>query len=400
MKIAVFTNQFPAKISTFLARDLYLLVKSGIMVDLYTVYPVHKEYWQFVPSSLRLVLQKEVKIRFLLPLHFQQSPTQTCEDIPTILKQSLSYGVLHFFKSLWVIRQAALWSHEYDENYDYMLSYWGNYAGTYAYLANKGLRYKIPYSFFLHAGTDLYRDQIYLEQKIQYARKVFTVCEFNKRFLQNLYPSSYHDFESKVSLYHLGIDLDELKFQVDDREPTTLLTIGTFHHQKGFTAIIEALPYLVPQFDAIKIIMIGDGPQKNLLVKTARKYGVENRITFTGHLPFEEVKKYLAKATLLIHPSNELGDAVPTVIKEALASGLPVIGADNVGIPELLDFGNAGILFHPNDIKELVKSISFLLQDKDKRLKLARIGRLFAENKFDMYKNGKILVQQLLEKMD
>ena len=103
------------------------------------------------------------------------------------------------------------------------------------------------------------------------------------------------------------------------------------------------------------------------LKKLAKQLGVEERIEFTGWLPFDEVKKYLEKNTIMIYPSCDLGDAVPTVIKEAMAAGLPVIGANIVGIPEILDYGNAGVLFPPKDIVALADSIRSLLLDRDLR---------------------------------
>jgi glycosyltransferase involved in cell wall biosynthesis len=115
-----------------------------------------------------------------------------------------------------------------------------------------------------------------------------------------------------------------------------------------------------------------------------------------GWLPFENVKKEMEKATLLIHPSIGLGDAVPTVIKEALALGLPVVASNTAGIPELLDNGRIGVLVPTKDSYSLAGSIISLLEDEQKRKSFGIRGRKFAEQKFDMWSNGKELSKLIL----
>lgn len=395
-RISIFTNQFPGKVSTFFSRDIFTLIKFGYEVDIFSVYPIHEENWRFVPENYRRTIQSSAKIIHITPFHLFKINPKVKDEALVIIKESMKYGKTQLAKSLYVIQQAILWSKRYEGKYDLMLSYWGNYAATYAYLASKSCEERIPFSFFLHAGTDLYRDQIFLEQKIQCARNVFTVCDFNVHFLKSLYPLSFESFKNKIIVHHLGIDLQELEYHPFGRDPFTLLTIGSLLPQKGFVNVIEALAKLQKEFEDLNLIMIGEGTEKENLVRKARTLGIRNRITFIDQLPFEQVIYYLQKCTILIHPSNDLGDAVPTVIKEALASGLPVIGSDLAGIPELLDFGNAGVLFPPNDISALVDAIRMLLHDEPKRYQLAKNGRLFAEKKFDMWKNGKSFAQQLI----
>lgn len=395
IRLAVFTNQFPGKVNTFFARDIVTLINYGFCIDIFPIYPIQENYWQFVPKDLRDIIQKKTKIKFLPPIHFFKNNSLLLKDIDNIITQSKKFGITQYLKSYYVVRQATLWARYFDGYYDYMLSYWGNYAATYGFLANKALSRKVPFSFFLHAGTDLYRDQIYLEQKIQYASKVFTVCEFNMKFLQSLYADTFETFKHKLVLYHLGIDLNDLPFQSNFRDDSTLLTIGSFVPQKGFMDVVEALSLLASEFETIKLIMIGDGPERKNIQNVAKKLGLEDRIVFTGLLPFEIVKRYLQKCTILVHPSSELGDAVPTVIKEALASGLPVIASTIAGIPELVDYGKSGVLIPPTDRKTLAAAIRGLLLDSERRLQLAHNGRAYAESRFDIWKNGEHLCKQL-----
>lgn len=396
-KIALFTNKFPAPVSTFFARDLTALLQRGFAVDVFTTYPIEDKYWNNVPVELRGQIQDKVDIIFVNPLNFtlRNIEPEVRSQIKSILRQSLKFGVPQLLKSLSVTQQALRWSTRFDGRYDYLLSYWGNYAGTYAFLANQLSKHKPPYSFFLHAGVDLYRDQIFLEQKILAAAKVFLVCRFNYEFLRNLYPQSFKTFKDKLVVYRQGIDIANFAVNIDHREPMEVLVIGSLTPPKGFAYAIKALALLVDEFPAIRLVVVGDGPERGRLESLARSLGIEKRVRFTGWLAFDEVKRYLRQSTVLVHPSSDLGDAVPTVLKEAMASGLPTIGADIVGIPEILDQGNVGLLFPPRDHVQLANQMRKLLADKEFREQLAVKARRYAEGKFDLGKNQEFFTQHI-----
>ncbi len=394
LRLAVFTNQFPGRVSTFFARDIVSLLKEGFSVDIFPVYPIQETYWKFVPVELRKVIWNNSRTIFVSPVHAYWR-SRLGENFRQVLRDSLRFGVRQFLKSLYVIRQAVSWSRLFEGQYDYMLSYWGNYAGTYAFLANLGLKNPPPYAFFLHAGTDLYRDQIILDTKLQYAITIFTVCEFNKKFLQQLYPDIYPLIQNKLFLHHLGVDLTDLQVNLDQREPFTVLAVGSLIPQKGFNVLLEAVSLLVEDFPELRLIIIGNGPERKNLWKRSNQLGISEKVIWKGHLPFEEVKKFFSQSTLLVHPSVGLGDAVPTVIKEAMATGLPVIASEIVGIPELLDYGKCGVLVPSGDVEALAKAIKDLLLDQGRRRQLAEAARRYVEQTFNMQKNGKRLAEKI-----
>lgn len=103
----------------------------------------------------------------------------------------------------------------------------------------------------------------------------------------------------------------------------------------------------------------------------------------------------MRSATLFVHaPLGE--DAMPTVIKEALASGIPVVGSRTAGIPELLDDGRCGALVPPDDVPALTDAIATLLADPGLRHRYAEAGRRHAETTYDLGKNGPSFVARLL----
>jgi glycosyltransferase involved in cell wall biosynthesis len=103
----------------------------------------------------------------------------------------------------------------------------------------------------------------------------------------------------------------------------------------------------------------------------------------------------MSQATVLVHPSEGLGDGLPNVIREAMALGTPVIASDIAGIPEALDRGRCGMLVPPRDVAALSAAIERLLGDEELRLRLAANARGLTETKFDLWRNGSALAERL-----
>jgi len=95
-----------------------------------------------------------------------------------------------------------------------------------------------------------------------------------------------------------------------------------------------------------------------------------------------------------VHPPIS-PDAMPTVIKEAMAVGTPVIASDLAGIPEMLDDGRCGVLVPPGDGAALAEAIAALLGDAERRRRLADAGRRHMERHFDQRTNGAELARRL-----
>jgi glycosyltransferase involved in cell wall biosynthesis len=83
------------------------------------------------------------------------------------------------------------------------------------------------------------------------------------------------------------------------------------------------------------------------------------------------------------------------VIKEAMAVGTPVVASEVAGIPELLDNGKNGLLVPPKDVKALANAIKTLLVSNTLRQKYAQAARQYAEQRFDLWRNGQRLAALL-----
>jgi glycosyltransferase involved in cell wall biosynthesis len=131
------------------------------------------------------------------------------------------------------------------------------------------------------------------------------------------------------------------------------------------------------------------------LKNLAKELLITDKVRFLGWLRPAEVRTAMERATIFIHPSSGLGDAVPTVIKESIALGTPVVASQVAGIPELLNDGKCGILVPPRNPIALADAIQALLRNADLRRRYADAARKYAEEKFDLWRNGKKLIETL-----
>lgn len=402
--LALFTNQFPGRVCTFIARDIRALLDAGIDVTVFAIYPLDCRLWQFIPDDLPERMFPRTKVRHvrLLSAHTTLAAmrgiltgpsVEMAMDASRIMLSTLPWGLSVTAKTAYVLPKAWSWAGERHRSYDYILSYWGNYAATCAYVFHRAYQRDVPFGMFLHAGTDLYRDRPFLEQKLCYADHIFVVCEYNRGFLQQHYAGCYHHIHDKIVLHHLGIDLDVLSYSPGARDPTALLCVGGPSWRKGTMAALNVLRRLRATGRGVRLEVIGDSGEKERFRRTAAALGVADHVLFSGHRPFEYVRSAMCRASALLHLSPEIGDAVPTVIKEAMALGLPVVATRLAGIPELLDNGAAGMLTEPERAVEAADAVAKLLDDAFLRNQLALRARERAVAMFDMFRNGRRLAE-------
>ena len=108
----------------------------------------------------------------------------------------------------------------------------------------------------------------------------------------------------------------------------------------------------------VKLKIIGDGPELKTIVKSVEDKNLEEYIDFLGVLSHDKVISHMQRSDFLILPSFMEG--APNVIREAMSCGVPVIATSVGGIPEMIEEGEHGLLFEPNDLKALSNHISFL----------------------------------------
>jgi colanic acid/amylovoran biosynthesis glycosyltransferase len=403
LRLAVFNNRFPGFVSTFFARDMRGILESGVEADVFAIHPLEPELWRYVPDMLneQHLPREQVyhmslghSLRYARPWPLAKFGT-FLHDAVAISASAAKFGIGPLGKTAYVLLEAWAWAQEHPAHYDHILAYWGNYAGTCAYVYHRLTAPNIPFSIFLHASIDLYRDPLYLREKLLYADNIITCSEFNVQFMHDHLQDIYPFIKDKIYVHHHGLDFGEFPYDPHARTAGRIIAVGRLEKQKGFDYLLLAVHELRCRNTNIEVELVGEGNESAALRALAHQLHITDKVIFRGWLAPAEVQKAMRQATLLAHPSPDLGDGVPNVIKESMALGTPVVASNVAGIPELLDNGRCGMLVPPRDVKALAAAIETLLAQKTLQQKYADAAREHAEKKYDLWRNGQRLAERL-----
>lgn len=126
------------------------------------------------------------------------------------------------------------------------------------------------------------------------------------------------------------------------------------------------------------LVMIGDGPDRPAAEEEARMLGVENSVSFLGKL--DQIAPLLAAADLFLLPSQSESFGLSAL--EALASGVPVIGTNAGGLPEVIRDGETGVLCAVGDIPGMAAAALEILQDRKRWSEMSKLGAADARERF------------------
>src|SRR5699024_2774556 len=123
--------------------------------------------------------------------------------------------------------------------------------------------------------------------------------------------------------------------------------------------ILHALARLPRELN-VHFDVVGDGDQRGSLTKLSSELGVSDRVVWHGKLPDDELRLTLTNATAFVIASIAELQSIATL--EAMASGLPIIAANAMALPHLVDEGANGFLFTPGDDAELAQHIRTIIE--------------------------------------
>jgi colanic acid/amylovoran biosynthesis glycosyltransferase len=404
VRLAVFTTHYPARGATFFRRDMSALQAAGVEVEVFPIYPEDPTLWESGRDILGADAIPRASVRHIgIGRSLRQPPWpprkagRFVRDAVAVSASAMRLGIGPLVRSAYVMTKGWGWAARNRDRYDHVLAYWGNYAGTGAYVFHRLIERPIPFSIWLHAGTDLYskRKRVFLRQKIQYADNVITCCEFNRRFMEDLYPDLVGEISQKTHVCYHGLDLAAFPFVPDSRPPRRIIAVGRLARFKGFDYLLRAAQRCRQRGVEVDVELVGDGPESGALKALAGELGIAEHVTFRGYIPFSDVREAMSRSTILVHPSDGLGDGLPNVLREAMAVGTPVIASRVAGIPEALDDGRCGTLVPPKDVNALAHAIETLLGDEGMRGRFATLGRRRTEELFDLTRNGVRLAERL-----
>jgi glycosyltransferase involved in cell wall biosynthesis len=171
--------------------------------------------------------------------------------------------------------------------------------------------------------------------------------------------------EGRIRVHYIGVDIEMFKPNPGVLRERLILFVGRLVEKKGCEYLIRATASLQSEIKGLKLAIIGDGQLRTSLEQLARAESCNCQ--FLGSETPEAVRQWMNKAMVSCIPSitAENGDAegLPTVLQEAQAMGLPVVGFSSAGIPEAVEDGVTGFLAPERDWRTLASHLRTLLTD-------------------------------------
>jgi PEP-CTERM/exosortase A-associated glycosyltransferase len=186
-----------------------------------------------------------------------------------------------------------------------------------------------------------------------------------------------------IDRFNYGIQTDQaLRTQLGLQNKIVLGFIGSFYAYEGLPLLLEALPKILEKQPETRLLLVGGGPQEQLIKQKTQELQLEKQVIFTGRIAHDQVQDYYNQVDVFVYPrlSMRLTDLVtPLKPLEAMAQGRLVVASDVGGHKELIKNGHNGYLFKANNADALAAAVLSLLNQPQQWDKLRIAGRQYVE---------------------
>lgn len=221
----------------------------------------------------------------------------------------------------------------------------------------------------------------------KHADAVTTICEgLRKDITARGIPTN------KITVIPNAVDIDtfsvitgrdtKLTDELNLQGKTVLGFIGSFYAYEGLLLLLDALPDMISINPEIRLLLVGGGPQNDLIHEKIKALQLQDYVITTGRVPHTLVQAYYSLVDIFIYPRlpMRLTELVtPLKPLEAMAQGKLVVASDVGGHKELIQDGVTGRLFKAGDPRDLARVVLDLLDEQDEWPAYQQQGRKYVE---------------------
>ena len=186
----------------------------------------------------------------------------------------------------------------------------------------------------------------------------------------------------RIAVVHDGVDAETFRpLEGVAKEPGSVLYVGNSEDRnKGARYLLEALRLVEGRPD-LRLTLVDRPPEAlELAPRLVAELGLEDRVTFSGRVSWQELVRLYNRSELVVSPSLYEGFGLPAA--EAMACGVPVVATTAGAFPEVVEHGVTGLLVPPADAPALAGAIARLMSDAALRGRMGEAGRARIEENF------------------
>ena len=172
-------------------------------------------------------------------------------------------------------------------------------------------------------------------------------------------------------------------------EQVVLAYVGRLGPEKNLPFLLRSFAGAAAAYDSIRLLLIGDGPERDNLHDLVHNLNIDDKVHFTGMVPYEELPGFLASADAFVTAS--VTEVHPLSVIEAMAAGLPVLGINSPGVSDTIEDRVTGFVAQ-DDLAEFTAKMVLLATNGDLRTKMGEQARL-ASSAYDINITTQLLIE-------
>ena len=180
------------------------------------------------------------------------------------------------------------------------------------------------------------------------------------------------ELKNKIHVISNGVEVQKYKsynfknnkFPLKVKEDEEwILFIGRISKEKSLDVLLEAISKVMSERSKVKFLVVGDGPYKEEMQNIAIKKKIDRKIYFSGMIPNDKLLESGILKKMKLFATASTSENQPMTILESIMFGLPIVGVNAKGIPELID--KNGFIVPPNNPEKMANKILTILKRKD-----------------------------------
>ena len=207
--------------------------------------------------------------------------------------------------------------------------------------------------------------------------------------------------EAPIKVIPNGVDLNPFKNanrKIDRatlgfaKEDVVLIYVGRLAPEKNLPFLLQSFSGVAHTFPSARLLIIGDGPEREIIQNLANALGIDKKTKFAGMLPYQELVNYLVIGDAFVTAS--VSEVYPLTLIEAMSAGLPVLGIESPGIEDIVNDGQTGLL-SKNDLASFTARMVKMVLEQDLRKEMGQKARSRAEN-YSIVQTGPMMVEEYI----
>ena len=367
-------ERFPAFTQTFCAREVAELYHQGLCPPVFSIRRPDQDRLVNIPLD-------SVKIRYLPDTNSVGFKLRTKLVPPNLRRIWSGSGDTRdknrYYEALYLAHLLR------REQINHVHVHFAGLAARTAWWMKK--LFGITYSVTGHAN-DIFcgkpDTRVTIRDLVEDAAFMVTVSDYSADYLRQIVPAA----TEKIFRIYNGLDLALFRPARPQDEPVNILSIGRLIEKKGFPDLIRACQLLRQSGKQFQCKIAGAGPDSADLKNLIGTCGLIGTVRLVGPKSQSELVELLTQTQIFVFPAirDRSGDSdnLPTVIIEAMASGLPVVATRVAGIPEIVAQNQNGLLVDEKSPDQLALAIGRLIDDRGLRQQFGAESRLIAGRNF------------------